>query len=54
MYSLGIIMFELFYCMYTSSERNNKITALKQNLEFPPDFINRCGSRGNNLKKEIS
>lgn len=37
-FSLGIILFELCYPMYTGMERNICISRLRDNLDFPPDW----------------
>eukprot|EP00977_Amphora_coffeiformis_P010749 scaffold2518_cov178-Amphora_coffeaeformis.AAC.8 len=37
-FSLGIILFELCYPMYTGMERNICISRLRDNHEFPPDW----------------
>ncbi|MCA0368002.1 MAG: protein kinase, partial [Proteobacteria bacterium] len=40
-YSLGIILFELFYPIRTHMERARVLTELKETKQFPTDFLRR-------------
>jgi len=45
-YSLGIILFELCYPMYTGMERNICLSKLRQQRQFPSDWDAVVGSNG--------
>ena len=53
MYSLGIIMFEVFYHMKTVAEKYKRIMQLKDTRKFPHNFDSRCGEKGQYLRETI-
>ena len=50
MFSLGIILFELYFAPKTDMERIHSITSLKDNYKFPNDFENDWKIQVNLLK----
>ena len=49
-FSLGIIFCELLYQFETRMERHDKLSRLRQNGEFPEDFCQRVGEKGDEVK----
>lgn len=43
MYSLGIIIFEMWYMFETKMERNDILKALRKDGKFPDDFDDKVG-----------
>eukprot|EP00523_Entomoneis_sp_CCMP467_P006287 CAMPEP_0168731760 /NCGR_PEP_ID=MMETSP0724-20121128/7426_1 /TAXON_ID=265536 /ORGANISM="Amphiprora sp., Strain CCMP467" /LENGTH=1205 /DNA_ID=CAMNT_0008778767 /DNA_START=45 /DNA_END=3663 /DNA_ORIENTATION=+ len=50
-FSLGIMLFELCYPMYTGMERNICLTKLRQQLSFPSDWDAVVGCHASSIKK---
>ena len=50
MYSLGIIIFELFYNMKTHFERRVVLNELRSEGKFPLDFNKRVGKASEEVK----
>lgn len=53
MYSLGIILFELYYPFNTEMERITTLSKLKENQIFPQDFDTRVGLEDLDIKDKI-
>ncbi|CAD8070428.1 unnamed protein product [Paramecium primaurelia] len=53
-YSLGIILFEMYYPFKTDMERINYITQLREQCKFPKDFDQKVGMVDNEIRDKIT
>jgi hypothetical protein len=53
MFSLGIIIFEMYYEFKAEMERQEVLKKLKLNRIFPEDFHRRVGSESTDIMEKI-